>query len=1286
MAAMLPLAVPAQETLTVNDGTATSSNVPMYVSYFDDFTRAHVVYPASELEDMTGAQISAITFYCNSNNMPYTTVSTVDIYMTEVETEGVSAFIDKSTATMLYQGTVSFEQTADGGEATITFDAPYTYNGGNLLFGCDNTTDAGFKFVYFLGETVNGASYSGYNSSSLASVTSGYQRNFLPKTTFTYTPGAPITCPKPTNLAYSNLTATSVDLSWTAGGSETEWTFLVNGEEVAGIAENPYTMTLIPETSYTVKVQANCAADDASFWSNTVSFTTPPSCMAPTAAAVTEGSITTTSAEISWTDNNVDAPANGWTILVNDEEVAAPTNPFTLTTLTPSTSYTIKVKANCAADDSSAWSNTVTFATECEIFNVTETTPYVESFDGTTFPPVCWTREHTAGTATSTWIRTTTATYIHTGAGAAQLQDQQTGNKNNLVTGQLNIPEADAYQVSFWVYRSSNYSSKLNEGVKVWVSATPDTVDATEIMYIHRVNTLAPAEETTGWFKYSAPIPTSGDLYVIFEGISEYGASTYIDDIAVEQVPSCYEPSALHLDTVTATTATLSWTDNNENTPESWTISYTAGGVESTLTTIENPATIEPLDPETTYVVKVKANCDASSSSAWSQPINVTTTPSCLAPTDLEYSNVQSTSVTLSWTARNEETQWILVVNGQENLVTENPITIDTLTAETDYTVLVRAFCSADDTSYNSNTVAFYTGICVPAPTSVDNSGITNVTFGQTEVVNNSTHPSSQPYYGNYIDQVGDAAASTVVTVDVTYATGYTYGTVIWVNWNNDMEFTDDEVVFAGTAPSTNPTTLSCSFIVPLNTPVGEYRMRIGGADSQFDASITNGMNYRPCLSTTYTIYEDYTLSVTAAPACLTPILNPVTDVTTTTATISWTDNNETTPQSWTININGVDTVVTENPFTFDNLTAATGYTVMVKANCSADDQSDWSDALAFTTDCEAITIDDQFSEDFSGYTATNYNELGVMPTCWDAIAAATYGPHVYTGSYGPNGSTDNALIFTSGSSSNYGSPNLAVLPEFTNDLQGYTLSFKAKLESSYAPGVLTYGYITGVDQTTFNAIDTVAASTTAQDFEYTLPSIPAGTRLAFCYSNSNIFYCCAIDDVVIFFSEETDSCATPTNVAVNDNVVTWTGDAANYNVQVTVAGEVVIDTTVATTTFTVEGLENNTHASVAVQAVCAEDDLSEWSEAVEFDYTNGINNYSLKANIYPNPTTGNVTIESDAINADITVFDAFGKLLMTSKVATERTELNFSEFAPGVYMVRIANDTAISTIKVVKK
>ncbi|MCQ2303256.1 MAG: hypothetical protein MJZ94_11625, partial [Bacteroidales bacterium] len=176
--------------LTVHDGTAQNSNVPAFVSYFDDFTRAQSVYPAAELAAMNGGTIESIKLYCTSSNIPYTTVSTANVYLTEVDYTSISAYVPTANCTMVYSGTLSFVSAGNGGECTITFSTPYTYNGGNLLLGVENVNDNGYKFIYFLGEEVNGASISGYNASSLANV-SVNQRNFLPKTTFTYEGGTP---------------------------------------------------------------------------------------------------------------------------------------------------------------------------------------------------------------------------------------------------------------------------------------------------------------------------------------------------------------------------------------------------------------------------------------------------------------------------------------------------------------------------------------------------------------------------------------------------------------------------------------------------------------------------------------------------------------------------------------------------------------------------------------------------------------------------------------------------------------------------------------------------------------------------------------------------------------------------------------------------------------------------------------------------------------------------------------------------------------------------------------
>ena len=132
MAATKP-AVAAE--LTVFDGTATNDKVPAYVYYWDDFTRCQTVIPATNLEEMIGGTISALTFYTNTENIPYTSLSTADVYLMEVDYTTISAYEPKSAATMVYQGTLDFVATDGGGLLTITFATPYTYDGGNLLIG-----------------------------------------------------------------------------------------------------------------------------------------------------------------------------------------------------------------------------------------------------------------------------------------------------------------------------------------------------------------------------------------------------------------------------------------------------------------------------------------------------------------------------------------------------------------------------------------------------------------------------------------------------------------------------------------------------------------------------------------------------------------------------------------------------------------------------------------------------------------------------------------------------------------------------------------------------------------------------------------------------------------------------------------------------------------------------------------------------------------------------------------------------------------------------------------------
>ena len=95
-----------------------------------------------------------------------------------------------------------------------------------------------------------------------------------------------ILCPDPTALTTANEFATSADLGWTAGGTETEWNVEVGlsgftpgtgAEEVSILAttNNPWNATgLTVATTYEFYVQADCGGGDLSNWVGPLAFMT----------------------------------------------------------------------------------------------------------------------------------------------------------------------------------------------------------------------------------------------------------------------------------------------------------------------------------------------------------------------------------------------------------------------------------------------------------------------------------------------------------------------------------------------------------------------------------------------------------------------------------------------------------------------------------------------------------------------------------------------------------------------------------------------------------------------------------------------------------------------------------------------------------------------------------------------------------------------------------------------------------------------------------------------------
>ena len=990
----------------------------------------------------------------------------------------------------------------------------------------------------------------------------------------------PPTCPKPTGLAYSNVTAHTVDLNWTAGGTETEWTIDANGTLTTGVTTNPYTLTgLTAGTEYTVKVKANCTDEDASDWSNTVSFTTLPTCIAPAGLSYT--ALQSTSVTLSWTANNDETE---WTLEVNGEEMTGITeNPYTLEGLTPATAYTVKVKANCSATDASAWSNTVNFTTECVTVVVTEAEPFIENFsnDG-----ACWTLNDYVNGTTAWTIATTLSnngavSSLYDGACAKFYAANRT-NVTKLVSPVLDLSALGSSALLTFQMANAQWTGDLNT-MRVYYR-TSSAQDWVELAYYD--------EEHTSWEEQMLILPNvSASYQIAFEGIADYGYAIFIDDVTVAAAPACAAPSLNAAENITATSATISWTANSGETE--WTIEL--NGEEITGIT-ENPYTFEDLDPATAYTLRIKAICSADDESDYSAPITFAT--SCV----------------------------IVEVTNNEPFVED----FNTLTAG-----IPTCWDNSEGTTTNDSYKWNYyatgaTGAGLRFNSWTNSNGNTNMLKTPVMDVTEVTNPMlsfnyKNPTGGDFSVFVSTDGGATYTTALATGLTGVENWTLMEIALDNLAATDQVVIVFAGTS-------------------------NWGDGDA-------------------YIYLDDVRVGKT--PTCLRPTDVEVNNITTTSAEISWTDNNTTDPQGWTIEVNGTEVAASTNPFTLDNLTAATIYTVKVKANCADDDESDWSDEIAFATDCETFVV-----------TATEPYQEGFENNgiCWSIEqVAGEYGWYPLESTSAQEGGAMAVCHYDPNSQSRLISPVLDI-----TQLETPTLTFYHH-QASYNSIVddLSVYYRTSATE---EWVELATYTTEYADWTmetFTLPTPSATYQISFLGSGNdgNFIW---LDDINVFDLVE-EPCATPTNVTFADGVVTWTGNADNYNVHI-VAGEITIDTTVNTTSYTVEGLNNGDHATVTVQAVCAEDDLSEWSEAVEFDYTDGINNYTIHANVYPNPTTGNVTIESNAINADITVYDVFGKQLMTSKVASERTDLDFSAFAPGIYMVRIAETNSFITVKVVKK
>ena len=344
-----------------------------------------------------------------------------------------------------------------------------------------------------------------------------------------------------------------------------------------------------------------------------------PSCATPTAVAA--ANFTANSAVISWTANagesawNVQYSTDGTNWTDANEGNAVEGNPYTLTGLAANTLYYARVRAVCSASDESPWSEaSAAFRTNCGAITVDAEHDWVEGFESNAIgnsssaAPHCWALLN-ANEGDYPYIFVNSGTYAHNSDRALFF------NNKHLVESFAIFPEftneLSTLQISFWHKEENRVKSGYLE-----LGYLTDIDDASSF-------TLLQQFERDNNYKFEevnlAPVPTGARLafrYISVDETWEY--YTVVDDITISLTPPCPHPRKVTAVALSATKATIAWTEFGS--ADTWQIRYSTDDKEtwsSEVTATVNPFTLEGLDPSTTYDVQVRAYCSESEQSVW---------------------------------------------------------------------------------------------------------------------------------------------------------------------------------------------------------------------------------------------------------------------------------------------------------------------------------------------------------------------------------------------------------------------------------------------------------------------------------------------------------------------------------------------------------------------------------------------------------------------------------------------------------------------------------------------
>ncbi|QTY27996.1 fibronectin type III domain-containing protein [Flavobacterium sp. CS20] len=471
-----------------------------------------------------------------------------------------------------------------------------------------------------------------------------------------------------------------------------------------------------------------------------------PSCFTPTGLSV--DSVGNDSVNVSWDDTP--SAIDGYEILVfadgddpdTDTPFATANEPAgvtstTITGLTGLTTYQVYILSDCGAvDGQSLLSNGITFTTLCDPF----VAPFVEDFNtnGTNIPS-CWEQ---AGNTSKDWLFTDPPSFSHVGdsgtlggstasnGGLAWVDD----SSPNVLDTRLHSPLIDVSSLSvpflsFYLISNNEGFSNVDFRVEVWDGATWNEV------FFSNSNTF-----NGEWEEIQIELSTltfTGNAQIAFIVDENNGTDFYddvaIDDVRLEEAPACPKPGNIAIIDVFFDSLEVSWNSvSNASNGYIWEV-YNAGDDPAVDTPVSTgtfasgttQGVADGLLPETDYDFYMISDCGATDGqSVLTNPITFTTTELCSLPSTFEVTNVLPDSAELTWTPIPNAINGYLwaIFNAGDDPATATPVVSGTaasgdtsviatgLTDNSDYEAYITTDCGpSDGQSIQSQPVAFST-------------------------------------------------------------------------------------------------------------------------------------------------------------------------------------------------------------------------------------------------------------------------------------------------------------------------------------------------------------------------------------------------------------------------------------------------------------------------------------------------------------------------------------------------------------------------------------------------